>query len=389
MSRAGNTGRTNFMKWKKMSFLALGHFASDFYPGLLAPLLPLLTTQYGWTLAQTGVLVMILSIFANAMQPVIGLLNDRYPLKSFLWLGPMLSAIPFSFFFFNTDFEVLTITLAIAGLGVAMYHPVGAVAAGYGADENKRVVTMAFFSSGGSVGVTAAPLAMVLIINVIGIKYMPLVVLPAFLMMFYFLYDNDIVVSEHKGHTMREMISSLSDNFGELTILWMISGFRAMVYGIVGNFLALLLIARGYSYAVSAYFLSASLLAGIVGMFIGGHLSDRHGKRKIMALSLFLSVPLFYGFSFTTGPLSIVFMLLAMVSLTATLPVNIVLAQRAAPKLPGMASSLVMGLSFMFGAVAAPPFGALADRIGIEAAMNWVFIVPIIGGLGVLFLKHE
>ena len=377
------------MKWKKMTFLAFGHFASDFYPGLLAPLLPLLTAQHGWTLTQTGILIMVMSIFMNAMQPVVGLLNDRYPLKLFLWLGPILSAVPFSLFFYLTHFEVLITALAIAGLGVAMYHPVGAVAAGHDTDENKRVVTMAFFSSGGSVGVTAAPLAMVLIINVLGIKYMPLVAIPALLMIFYFMRDNDIVVSEHRGHTLREMISSLSDNFRELTLLWVISGFRAMVYGIVSNFLALLMIARGYSYAASAYFLSASLLAGMGGMFLGGHLADRHGKRKIMALSMFVSVPLFYGFSFFGGILSVVLLLLAMVSLTSTLPVNIVLAQRAAPKLPGMASSLVMGLSFMFGAIIAPPFGALADRIGIEAAMHWMFLIPIIGGLGVFFLRNE
>ncbi|MDP2982831.1 MAG: MFS transporter [Candidatus Latescibacter sp.] len=377
------------MKWKKMTFLAFGHFASDFYPGLLAPLLPLLTAQHGWTLTQTGILIMVMSIFMNAMQPVIGLLNDRYPLKLFLWLGPILSAVPFSLFFYLTHFEVLITALAIAGLGVAMYHPVGAVAAGHDTDENKRVVTMAFFSSGGSVGVTTAPLAVVLIINVLGIKYMPLVAIPALLMMFYFMRDNDIVVSEHQGHTLREMISSLSDNFRELTLLWVISGFRAMVYGIVSNFLALLMIARGYSYAASAYFLSASLLAGMGGMFLGGHLADRHGKRKIMALSMFVSVPLFYGFSFFGGILSVVLLLLAMVSLTSTLPVNIVLAQRAAPKLPGMASSLVMGLSFMFGAIIAPPFGALADRIGIEAAMHWMFLIPIIGGLGAMFLKNE
>jgi len=377
------------MKWKKMTFLAFGHFASDFYPGLLAPLLPLLTAQHGWTLTQTGILIMVMSIFANGFQPVVGLLNDRYPLKLFLWLGPILSAVPFSLFFYLTHFEVLITALAIAGLGVAMYHPVGAVAAGHDTDENKRVVTMAFFSSGGSVGVTAAPLAMVLIINVLGVKYMPLVAIPALLMIFYFMRDNDIVVSEHRGHTLREMISSLSDNFRELTLLWIISGFRAMVYGIVSNFLALLMIARGYSYAASAYFLSASLLAGMGGMFLGGHLADRHGKRKIMALSMFVSVPLFYGFSFSGGILSVVLLLLAMVSLTSTLPVNIVLAQRAAPKLPGMASSLVMGLSFMFGAIIAPPFGALADHIGIEAAMHWMFLIPIIGGLGVFFLRNE
>ncbi len=377
------------MKWKKIMFLGFGHFASDFYPGLFAPLIPILTMKYGWTLAQVGILTMVMSTFMNAMQPVIGLLNDRYPLRSFLWLGPMLSAIPFCFIMHIPNFTIMLIALAIAGLGVAMYHPVGAVAAGHGVDENHRVVSMAFFSSGGSVGVTVAPLFMILLTDGIGISWMPLVIIPAILMFVYFTWDHNIMVSEHQGHTIREMFASMKGNGRELLILWSISGFRAMVYGLVGNFLAILLIARGYSYSASATFLSASLLAGMIGMFIGGHLADKHGKRKIMAVTILLSTPLLYGFSFTTGPISIVLLLLGMVSLTATLPVNIVLAQRAVPKLPGMASSLVMGLSFMFGAIAAPPFGALADRAGIEMAMRMIFIVPVIGGLLVFLLRRE
>ncbi|MHB9028378.1 MAG: MFS transporter [Candidatus Latescibacterota bacterium] len=377
------------MNWKKLSFLAFGHFASDFYPGLLAPILPLFITRYGWSLAQTGILVMVMSFFMNALQPAIGLLNDRYPLRSFLWLGPMLSAIPFCFIFYMQNFNVLLAALALAGLGVAMYHPVGAVAAGYGVDDRRRVVSMAFFSSGGSVGVTMAPLAMILITKVLGESYMPIVIIPAVLMFAYFTRDKNIVVSEHQGHTVAEMLSSMKGNGRELVLLWSIAGFRAMVYGIVMNFIALLMIDRGYSYSASAYFLSASLLAGMIGMFIGGHLADKHGKRKIMAITMLLSTPLFFGFSYTTGPISVTLLLLAMVSLTATIPVNIVLAQRMVPRLPGMASSLVMGLSFMFGAIAAPPFGALADRIGIESAMKAMYVVPLIGGMLVFMLKRE
>lgn len=377
------------MKWRKMMFLAFGHFASDFYPGLLAPILPLFTERYGWSLAQTGLLVMVMNIFMNVLQPLIGLLNDRFPLRSFLWLGPILSAIPFCFIFHIGSFPLLLVLLAVAGIGVAMYHPVGAVAAGHNVDEHRRVVSMAFFSSGGSVGVTVAPLAMILITNVLGESWMPIIVIPAVLMVVYFIRHNEIMVSEHEGHTVREMFASMEGNVRELIILWSISGFRAMVYAIVGNFLALLMIARGYSYSASAYVLSASLLAGMIGMFIGGHLADRYGKRKIIAITMLISSPLLFGFSFTTGPLSVLLLLLGMVTLTSTLPVNIVLAQRAVPRLPGMASSLVMGLSFMFGALAAPPFGALADRIGIEAAMHVIFIVPVIGAGLVVFLKKE
>jgi MFS transporter, FSR family, fosmidomycin resistance protein len=377
------------MKWKKMTFLAFGHFASDFYSGLLPPLLPIFIASYGWNLTQTGLLVMVTSIFMNALQPLIGILNDRYPLRSFLWLGPMLSALPFCAVFLVHGFDVMLVILSISGIGVAMYHPVGAVAAGHDVDEHRRVVSMAFFSSGGSVGITAAPLVMVLVNNILGPAWMPVVALPAVIMLISYTRNGGIVVSEHEGHTLREMFASMRGHVGQLVLLWSISGFRAMAYAIVGNFLALLMIARGYSYSESAYFLSAAILAGLAGMFIGGHIADRYGKRRTIALSLILSCPLFYGFSFTTGPVSVLFLLLGMVSLTSTIPVNIVLAQKAVPRLPGMASSLVMGLSFMFGALAAPPFGALADRIGIEAAMRVIFIFPVIGAVLVQFLRKE
>ncbi|MFC1608257.1 MFS transporter, partial [Candidatus Latescibacterota bacterium] len=87
--------------------------------------------------------------------------------------------------------------------------------------------------------------------------------------------------------------------------------------------------------------------------------------------------------------ISTVLLLLGILALSSTIPVNIIMAQQAVPKLAGMASSLVMGVSFMVGGLAAPPFGALADRIGIEGAMNVIFIFPVIGGLAVFLLRSE
>jgi len=158
---------------------------------------------------------------------------------------------------------------------------------------------------------------------------------------------------------------------------------------LVNSFLPLLSIARGASYITSNYILAGSLMASIIGMFLGGYLSDIHGRRKIMAVTLFFASPLLFAFLFTSGVLSVALLLLGMGSLSSTIPVNIVLAQRSAPKHAGMASSLVMGLSFALGALVAPVFGALADTIGIVSAMNVVFIIPLLGGGAVLFLRKE
>lgn len=185
------------------------------------------------------------------------------------------------------------------------------------------------------------------------------------------------------------MFASLMGSRRELFMLWLVSTFRAMVYSLVQAFLPMLAIERGATFSQSAYYLSAMLLAGMVGLFIGGHLSDKYGRRRIMAITMIAASPLFYAFLYTTGVISTVLLLLGMLLLSSTIPVNIIMAQRVAPRLAGMASSLVMGVSFMMGGLAAPPFGALADKIGIQAAMNVIFLFPLLGGITVFWLRKE
>ena len=127
----------------------------------------------------------------------------------------------------------------------------------------------------------------------------------------------------------------------------------------------------------------------MVGTFIGGHLSDIHGRKKIMVSAMLLSCPFLVAFLYTHGIVSLAFLLIGICFLSSSIPIGIILAQRATPKLAGMASSLVMGLSYATGAIAATPFGALADRIGIERAMNVPIVLPLIGGLFALMLRSD
>jgi len=377
------------MSFKRLSFLSLGHVTSDLYPGMLSPLLPLLLDRYGLSMAGAGVLVMVLQTFCNLSQPFVGILNDNRPMKSFLWLGLLVSAVPFSLLLMLGDIRLMILMLALSGIGVGMYHPVAVVAAGRMARERRGGLSMAMFSSGGSFGFMIAPLVVVIIVEVLGERFMPLVLLPAVAMTVIFMSERDIVVSEQHAMTMREWIAALAESRRELSLLWLVASFRAVVSLNVGSFLPILAIARGASYVTSAYFLSGTLLAAMIGMLVGGHLSDIHGRRKIMAITLLSSSPLLFAFLYTTGPLSTVFLLLGMGALASTIPVNIMLAQRAAPRHAGIASSIVMGLPFAVGALVAPAFGALADSIGIEQAMNVMFFIPILGGVSVFFLRQD
>jgi len=374
---------------KSTLFLALGHLANDFYPGLLSPLLPIFIDRQGWSMAQVGVLVTVSSIFCNFTQPFIGIINDHRPTKSFMWFGLVLSALPFCCILNIHSLEVMAVAVAVSGLGVGIFHPVAVVAAGHIAVEKRRGLLMALFSSGGNVGVMFSPLAAILIIEYTGDRFMPLLILPGVITALYFAFDKTIVVKESHGLSLHQWFLSFFETRRELSVLFLISLVRAVVQTLLSCFLPILAMARGFSYAKSAFFLSSMLFAGMIGMFIGGHLSDIHGRKKIMASTMFVSAPLLLGFLYTRGVPSITLLLIGMATLSSTLPINIIQAQKTNPKLAGMASSLVMGLSYTVAGLTAAPFGLLADHVGIEQAMIVPVALPVFGGLMVFLLKNE
>ncbi|MFC1538757.1 MFS transporter [Candidatus Latescibacterota bacterium] len=376
-------------KITSLIFLSLGHAATDFYPGMLSPLLPIFISMHGWSLTKAGILVTVLQVSCNFSQPFFGILNDHKPMRFYLWAGLIITGLPFCFVLKIDSFTVMIIAMVISGLGIGIYHPVAAVAAGRVADENRKSLSMALFSSGGHTSFMVAPLIVVLIVKVLGNNYMPLVIFPALIMTLFFLFDKNIVVNEGHGYSLHEWFSSLSLSGKELFLIWVVSSFRAIVLMLVGSFLPIFFIARGSTYEESAYILSFSLLASTVGMFVGGHLSDTYGRKKIIILMLITASPLLFGFVETSGIISIIFLITGMSALSSTIPISIIHAQHANPRLAGMASSLVMGLSFAMGALAATPFGILADNVGIENAMRVPLILPIFAGFTAFFLKKD
>jgi MFS transporter, FSR family, fosmidomycin resistance protein len=376
-------------KLTSLIFLSMGHAANDLYPGMLSPLLPIFIAMHGWSLTKAGILVTVLQLSCNFSQPFFGILNDHKPMRFFLWAGIVITGLPFCFVLKIDSFTVMIFAMIVSGLGVGLFHPVAAVAAGRIADKNRKSLSMALFSSGGHISFMVAPLIVVLIVKVIGEQYMPFVILPSLLMALFFAFDKNITVNEGHGYSFKEWFSSLSSTGKELFVLWIVSSFRAVVLMLVGAFLPILFIARGSSYEQSAYILSVSLLASTAGMFVGGHLSDKHGRKKIMIVMLVIATPLLYGFLATSGILSIALLMAGMSALSSTIPISIIHAQHINPRLAGMASSLVMGLSFAMGAITATPFGILADNVGIENAMSVPLILPILAGFTALFLKSD
>src|SRR5262249_15634841 len=71
----------------------LGHFLVDLYSGALGALQPLLHNRFGLNFTQAGLLGGMLVCSSSVMQPVYGMLSDRWRSRLFTALAPAMAGI--------------------------------------------------------------------------------------------------------------------------------------------------------------------------------------------------------------------------------------------------------------------------------------------------------
>jgi FSR family fosmidomycin resistance protein-like MFS transporter len=119
------------------------------------------------------------------------------------------------------------------------------------------------------------------------------------------------------------------------------------------------------------------LFASGIGGFLGGPAADRYGARRIIALSLVCAVPFLFFAPHTHGWGFVALVAIGGFFLQSTLPVNVTFGQALAPVSAATVSSLMMGFAWGSGGLSVPFVGMLADRIGIEATLRGLALVPL------------
>ena len=105
--------------------------------------------------------------------------------------------------------------------------------------------------------------------------------------------------------------------------------------------------------------------------------------------TLVLSVPAVALFVAFPGPAGFVWAILVGFLAASTAPLMLMLAQELMAGRAGLASGLIMGLAFVTGAIGVPVTGAVADHLGLQAALALQVLVVIATIPIALFLPTE
>jgi FSR family fosmidomycin resistance protein-like MFS transporter len=140
---------------------------------------------------------------------------------------------------------------------------------------------------------------------------------------------------------------------------------------------------------VSGKYLSAFLLAGTVGITLGGPLADRFGYKRTVLTSFGLTPLFLYLFFFTTGIISLISFAIAGLLIISSNSVTMAMGQSFMPRNVGMASGLILGLAMGIGGIGTTALGWVADQYGIPLTLQGIFILPFAAFLVFCFLPFS
>lgn len=362
--------------------LAMGHFFNDFYCNFLPILLPILIPKLGLSLTLSGALVMVMSLSANVLQPVFGYFMDKY---NFNKIMPLI--IPFGAVFicltnWASNFIVLAVLIGLSGLAVSTFHPMGAGLVSKVAPDGKISTCISIFVAGGSFGFALAPILLVYFMQMYSLDYLPILIIPA-IILGILMYSSGLskacFVNEQVAKNMHFNLAQILQN-KPLMLLNISMGLRAWLFTALVTFLPLWAIEKGCDNTLSGWILTIYLCGSVIGGLIGGALNDKIGYKKVILWALiFTLIPtMYFLFAQQIDILIYIALFVGGGLVMAANPGAIVWGQDLLPDNPGMASGMMLGLSFGLGGFGTMLTGSLAESYGLTMALALTAILLVI-----------
>ncbi len=366
--------------YRALTLLAMGHLVADITSGALPAMLPFLKEALGLSYAMAGTIVLVSNIMSSVIQPAFGYLTDRKSLLWFLPLGSFCAALFLALVGWAPSYALILVMVIFSGLGVAIYHPEGWRVANFFAGE-KKATGMSIFGVGGNLGFALGPLMATLFITHLGLQGTTFFVIPGAVIAGVFLFSRfwrvDTTAIKKKAPSDPAWEALRKALYPMCLLLGMIM-FRSWTHIGMLTFIPFFYI--NYMKAdpmVAGNMLFAFLAAGVAGTFIGGPLADKFGHKRIILFSLGTSCPLFILFLLSSGIWAFIWLTLAGLILIFSFSVSMVMGQSFMPRNVGLASGLLLGLSFGMGGLGAAVLGLFADLWGVPATLWIISFLPL------------
>ena len=368
------------------------HMLNDIMQSLLASLYPLFKENYHLDFAQIGLLTMAFQVTASLLQPIVGIVTDKWPMPYSLPLGMTSTLIGLVTLANAKNYPVLVFSACLIGLGSAIFHPESSRVARL-ASGGRHGFAQSLFQVGGNFGTAVGPLLAMLIVVPFGQRSIAWFAAIALLGIVILSWAGKWYADHQRARVSRPPADKTlplpkGKTAGALAVLILLTATKNVYMASISSYFTFFVIKRfGLSVGHAQLMLFLFLGAAAAGTLLGGPIGDRYGARFVIWLSILGVIPfallLPYTNLFFTGVLCVIIGLI----FASAFPAIVVFANELLPGRVGLVAGIFFGFAFGAGGMGAAFLGFLADTKGIEYVYMLSSYLPLLG-LTTIFLPH-
>ncbi len=366
--------------------VSMGHLLNDLMQSLIPASFPLFEQKFGLNFTQIGLITLVFQGTGSILQPLVGFYTDRRPMPYALSAGMLSTGIGLVALAHATSFAMILFSVALVGLGSAIFHP-----------ESSRIARLAagmrpgfaqsLFQVGGNAGTALGPLAAAFIVMAhgqisiqlfAGVALVGMILLGAVGRWYTQVGAGRLVARKTRLKTVVPLPAEVVRRGMFLLILLMMSKF---IYSVsFSSYYTFYLMEQFKITAENAQICLFIFLSAVAaGTIIGGPIGDKIGRRKVILWSIFGILPLTIVLPWLPLIPNVIVASVAGLMLASAFPAMVVYAQDLMPQNTGMVAGLLFGLAFGIAAIGAAGLGVLADHYGIVTVYKICAFLPMIG----------
>jgi len=365
--------------------ISFAHFVHDVYSSFLAPILPLLIDKFSLSLSFVSFLTIIQRL-PSLLNPLVGHIADKLPIRYVLIAAPALTAITMSLIGLMPSITMIIVLLLTSGIGVSFFHVPAPVMIKH-VSGNRIGKGMSYFMLGGEIARSLGPLYILGGVSLWGLegtyRLLPLGLLAS--LMLFFKFKNIPIADDFKKKRKDSgAIATVKKQIPLFITLGGIIFFTSLVKGSLTTFLPTYMTENGSSLWIGGISLSIVQFAGAAGTLFSGTISDKIGRRFTLMIMATTTPFLLLLFVFISHTIFAVPLLIVIgVIMFATTPVllaevNIVNSEHA-----GLINGIFMTMNFIFSAFALVIIGVLGDLLGLKTTY---IITALVSFFSILFI---
>ncbi len=266
-----------------MGLVGLAHASSHFSHLLLPVMFPVFMKEFGWSFSELGLMASVFFVVSGVGQASAGFVVDRWGARPVMWASVALFVLACLAAASAHSYPGMLLAAVLAGLGNCAFHPVDFTILNQRVSSPRLGYAFSVHGLTGNLGWAAAPVFLTTFTALSGWRsaYLAAALLYAGILLLLVL-RKDLLQTLPRPQAAPGQSAESDLAFLRLPVVWWCFAFfllSTMTLAVVQNFSVPLLKAlQGVSLETASMTLTAYMLCGAMGMFVGGFVAARYPR---------------------------------------------------------------------------------------------------------------